>query len=158
MEEARQKTEEIIALGADQVNFMLSTGLSLHDSPEEREPLLTLEMLSTIVETGHAQDVMVVGQAFFPEEALVAIEAGVDEITSWPSLTEPMTEELIQSLASNSVPTLSGVSVGAPQEGDVRRFLDAGGTLVFGTFFPNSGASPKDEFSLMELQGMTPLK
>ena len=40
----------------------------------------------------------------------------------------------------------------------MRRFLDAGGTLVFGTFSPNSGASPDREFSLMELQGMTPME
>ena len=45
-----------------------------------------------------------------------------------------------------------------PQEGDVRRFLDAGGTLVYGTFAPNSGSNPEREFGLMELQGMTPME
>jgi imidazolonepropionase-like amidohydrolase len=158
VEEARQKTEEIIELGAHQVNFLMSSGPSLNETLEERSPVLSLEMLTAIVETAHAQDTLVVGQALFPEEAMVAIDAGVDEITSWPSLTEPMPEELIQALISNSVTILSGFSVGAPQEGDVRRFLDAGGILVFGTFAPNSGANPVGEFRLMELHGMTPME
>jgi imidazolonepropionase-like amidohydrolase len=158
VEEARQRTEEIIELGADQVNFLMSSGPSLSESPEEREPLLTLEMLKAVVETAHAQDTLVVGQALFPEEALTAIEAGVDELTAWPSLSEPLPDDLLEAIISNSIPVLSGFSVGMPQEGDVRRFLDAGGTLVYGTFAPNSGASPDREFSLMELQGMTPLE
>lgn len=158
MEEAQQVTEELIELGADQVNFLMSSGPSLNESLEERSPVLSLEMLTAIVETAHTQDTLVVGQALFPEEAFTAIEAGVDEITSWPSLSEPMSEELINAVVSNSTPILSGFSVGVPQEGDVRRFLDAGGTLVFGTFFPNSGASPVSEFRLMELQGMTPME
>jgi imidazolonepropionase-like amidohydrolase len=158
VEEARQTTGEFIQLGADQVNFVMSSGPSLNESPEERTPVLTLEMLTAIVEAAHAQDTLVVGQALFPEEAFTAIEAGVDEVTSWPSLTQPMPDDLIEALVSRSMPVLSGFSVGIPQEGDVRRFLDAGGTLVFGTFSPNSGASPDREFSLMELQDMTSME
>jgi imidazolonepropionase-like amidohydrolase len=158
VEEARQVTEELIELGADQVNFLMSSGPSLNESLEERSPVLSLEMLTAIVETAHARDTLVVGQALFPEEALVVIEAGVDEITSWPSLTEPIPADLIQAFVSHSVPVLAGVSVGAPQEGDVRRFLDGGGILVFGTFAPNSGAKPVNEFRLMELHGMTPME
>jgi len=158
VEEARQKTVEIIELGADQVNFLMSSGPSLGDPPEEREPLLTPGMLKTIVETAHSQNVMVIGQALFPEEAFTAIDAGVDEICSWPSLTQPIPEELIQALVSNSIPILSGFSVGVPQQGDLRRFLDAGGTLVFGTFYPNSDATPEGEFRLMERQGMSPME
>lgn len=158
VEEARQTTEDIIELGADQVNFLMSSGPSLNDPPEERVPLLTLEMLTEIVEAAHAQGKQVVGQALFPEEAFTAIEAGVDGFTSWPSLTEPMPEDLIEEIVSHSIPVLSGFSVVVPQEGDVRRFLDAGGTLVFGTFAPNSGVSPVSEFLLMEVQGMTPME
>lgn len=158
VEEARQKTEDLINLGADQINFLMSSGPSLNDSPEERQPLLTLEMLTAIVETAHSQDKLVIGQALFPEEALTAIEAGVDELSSWPSLTEPLPDGLLQEIVSRSIPVVSGFSVGMPQEGDVRRFLDAGGTLVYGTFSPNSGSNPVREFGLMELQGMTPME
>ena len=158
VEEARQKTEELINLGADQINFLMSSGPSLNESPEERQPLLTLEMLTAIVETAHEHDKQVVGQALFPEEALIAIEAGVDELTSWPSLTEPLPDDLLEAIVSHSIPVVSGFSVGMPKEGDVRRFLDAGGTLVYGTFAPNSGSNPVGEFGMMELQGMTPME
>jgi len=158
VEEARQRTGEIIQLGVDQVNFLMSSGPSLRESLEERSPVLTLEMLTAIVETAHAQDKRIIGQALFPEEAMTSIDAGVDELMAWPSLTEPLPEELLQKIVSHSIPVLSGFSVGVPQEGDVRRFLDAGGTLVFGTFAPNSGAKPAAEFGLMELHGMTPME
>lgn len=158
VEEARQRTRELIKLGADQVNFLMSSGPSLGESPEEREPVLTLEMMNAIVETAHAQDKLVVGQALFPEEAFTAIEAGVDELTSWPSLTQPLPDDLLEVIVSNAIPVLSGFSVGRPQEGDVRRFLDAGGTLVFGSFAPNSGANPSREFGMMVLEAMTPME
>ena len=77
---------------------------------------------------------------------------------AWPSLNEPLSDELLQKIISGSIPVLSGFSVGAPQEGDVRRFLDAGGTLVYGSFAPNSGAKPVTEFRIMELHGMTPME
>lgn len=157
-EEARQKTEEIIKLGADQVSFLMSSGPSLNESLEERSPVLTLEMLTAIVETAHAQDKLVIGQALFPEEALTSIDAGVDELMAWPSLTEPLPDELLQKIISHSIPVISGFSVGAPQKGDVRRFLDAGGNLVYGTFSPNSGAKPITESRIMELHGMTPME
>jgi len=158
VEEARQKTGEIIDLGADQVNFLMSSGPSLNESLEERSPVLSLEMLTAIVDTAHAQDKRVIAQALFPEEALTSIEAGVDELMAWPSLNEPLPDELLQKIISGSIPVLSGFSVGAPQEGDVRRFLDAGGTLVYGSFAPNSGSKPVTEFRIMELHGMTPME
>ncbi len=110
------------------------------------------------METAHARDTLVVGQALFPEEALVAIKAGVDELTAWPSLTQPLPDDLLEAIVSQSIPVVSGFSVGMPQEGDVRRFLDAGGTLVFGTFAPNSNAKPDHEFEMMLLNRMTPME
>jgi len=158
VEEARQKTEKIIELGADQVNFLMSSGPSLKESPDERAPVLTIEMLTTIVETAHAQDKLVAGQAIFAEEALTAVNAGVDELLSWPTPIEPMPEELIQVIVTRSVPVVSGFSAAAPQEGDLRRFLDVGGVLVYGTLAPNTGVTPVSEFRVMELHGMTPME
>ena len=158
VEEARQITDKIIELGADQVNFVMTVGPAMFDPLEARKSVLTLEQLNAIVETAHDQDTLVVGQALFPEEAFVSIEAGVDQLTAWPAITEPMSNELLTAIVSHSVPVLSGFSVGTPFEGDVRRFLDAGGTLVFGTFAPHSGATPPNEFRLMELHGMTPME
>jgi len=158
VEEARQVTGEIIELGVDQVSFLMSSGPSLNEAPEERLPVLTLEQLMAIVDTAHTQDKLVVGQAIFAEEALTAVNAGVDELLSWPSPIEPMPEELIQTIVSRSVPVVSGFAAAAPQEGDLRRFLDAGGTLSYGTLSPNTGGSPVSEFRIMETHGMTPME
>ena len=99
------------------------------------------------------------GQAIFPEEAMIAVNAGVDELTAWPTPLEPMPEELLQAIISNSTPVVSGFSVsGTLPEDDVRRFLDAGGTLMFGTFAPNSGVKPVTEFRLMDSYGVTPME
>ena len=160
VEEAQQVTRELIELGVHQVSFTMSTGPSLNEAPEERLPVLTSDQLMAIVETAHAQDKLVVGQAIFAEEALTSVNAGIDELLSWPTPIEPLPEELIQALVTHSVPVVSGFSVGGvvPQEGDLRRFLDAGGTLVYGTFAPNSSGTPVSEFRIMELNGMTPME
>ena len=98
------------------------------------------------------------GQAIFADEALTSVNAGVDELLSWPTPTEPMPEELIQVIVTQSVPVVSGFSAAAPQEGDLRRFLDEGGTLVYGTLAPNTGGTPVSEFRIMETRGMTPVE
>jgi len=157
-DEARQKTEEIIQLGADQVSLAMSTGPSLNEAPEERAPVLTLEQVQAIVETAHAQDKLVVGQAIFAEEAMTVVNGGLDELLSWPTPIEHMPEELIETLVTHSIPVVSAFGAAAPQEGDVRRFLDAGGTLVFGTLSPSTGTEPIDDFRIMELSGMTPME
>ena len=98
------------------------------------------------------------GQAIFSEEALTAVNAGVDELLSWPTPIESMPDVLIQAIVSRSVPVVSGFSAAAPQEGDLRKFLDAGGTLSYGTLTPNTGGTPVTEFRIMELHGMTPME
>lgn len=158
VEEARQIASALIDLGAQQINLLMSSGPSLREAPEDRLPLLTHEMIAAIVETAEENGVEVVGQGLFPDEAITLIEAGVVELTAWPALTEPMPDALLQLLVSRSIPVLSGFSVDTPAEGEVRRFLDAGGILVFGTFAPNSRSTPVLEFTKMEAMGMTPME
>jgi len=158
VEEAGQMTEELIELGAHQVSFLMSTGPSLNEAPEERLPVLTSDQLMAIVDTAHAQNKLVVGQAIFAEEALTAVNAGVDELLSWPTPIESMPDELLQAIVSRSVPIVSGFSAAAPQAGDLRKLLDAGGVLSYGTLAPNTGGTPVSEFRAMELNGMTPME
>ena len=82
--------------------------MALSDAPYERLPVLSTEQLETIVDTAHAQDKLVVGQAIFSEEALTAVNAGVDELLSWPTPIESMPDVLIQAIVSRSVPIVSG--------------------------------------------------
>ncbi len=160
-EEARQATEQLIELGVDQINLLQSvTQESGNESHDGLPPTLSPEQLETIVEAAHAHGKRVVGQAVFPEEAALLLSAGVDELANWPSRAVPIPDELIQALVEGAVPVVSGFNVVPPQPGDVRRFLDAGGTMVFGTYAPNSGplSEPFREFTLMFTNEMTPME
>jgi imidazolonepropionase-like amidohydrolase len=156
--EARTTTERLIEAGFDQVGLVQSiTQEARLGSHEGLPPVLSADQLQAIVEVAHNQGQWVLGQAVFPEEAQGMLTAGVDEIANWPSSAVPMPEEPIRALVQGSIPVVSGFNVVTPQAGDVRRFLDAGGTLVFGTYGPNaiSLASPHKEFLVMQTQGMS---
>lgn len=160
-EEARETAAHLIEAGVDQIGFVQSITQESHlETRDGLPPILSQVQLEAIVEVAHGQDKWVLGQAVFPEEAEMALAAGVDQLMSWPSRAVPMPDDLIQSLVDDAVPVLSGFNVTPPQEGDVRRFLDAGGTLVFGTYAPNSGPmdSPYREFQVMLIFGMTPME
>ncbi len=161
VDEARQVTERLIELGADQINLLQS--VSKPPAVEDRDnlpPRLTPEQLVAIVEVAHSQGKWVAGQALFPGEATELIAAGVDEIINWPAAADPMPDAFIKSLVDGHIPVVSGFFISPPQEGDVRRFLDAGGTIVYGTFAPNSHpiSTTSMEFGVMLVNGMTPLE
>lgn len=160
VEEARQATERVIELGVDQVSLVMSIPLESDGSKDGLFPALSAEQLEMIMQVAHEHGKWVFGQAVFPDESEMLVAAGVDEISSWPSGPVPIPESLIQQLVARAIPVVSGFNIVRPQEEDVRRFLDAGGTLVFGTFAPNSGPlnSPYREFMWMERNGMTPME
>jgi imidazolonepropionase-like amidohydrolase len=163
VEEARQATEDLIAQGLDQIGVLLALPPSGRViTGDEPPPDMSLEMQRAIVEAVHARDVRVITQAVFPDDAAVAVAAGADEIPSWPAIDAPLPDDLIQALVDRSVPILTGYSVGfKPHQGDARRFIDAGGTIVFGTFAPNSNALSDyyHEMDLMSSLGeMTPME
>ena len=160
-EEAQQVTERLIELRNDQVSFVMSVTQEANKGSKDGLPTLSLEQLKTIVATAHSHGKRVTGQAVFPDEAELALAAGVDELANWPSSTQPITDELIKGLVEQSVPVVSGFCVVAPRPGDdVRRFLDAGGTLVYGTYAPNcqSLTSAYLEFRRMDRFGMTAME
>lgn len=161
VDESRQTSERLIELGVDQIGFILSVTQEAHlGTHEGLPPTLSLPQLEAIVEVAHSQGKRVAGQAVFPSEAEMALAAGVDELLTWPSRALPIPDDLIQALVARSVPVVSGFNITPPQEGDVRRFLDAGGMLVFGTYAPNSGplGEPYREFQVMAINGMTPME
>jgi imidazolonepropionase-like amidohydrolase len=158
-EEAIELTERLIALGVDQINVAMAVGPEIQYG--RKLPILSLEQLQAIVETAHAHERRVVAQAIFPDEVETVLAAGVDQLGNWPHLEEPMTAEMIVGIVAQSVPVVSGFSVERPLAGDVRRFLDAGGTLIYGTFAPNAGPlnAPYNEFQRMALLGeMSPME
>ena len=163
LEDTIQTTEQMVELGVDQISLVMTlTKDGSVTSPDPMDPALSLDQLEDIVEVAHSHDKRVLAQTIFEEDLALVLEAGVDEIISWPVQARSISDEMITTLAENSVPLLTGFSVGQanPQPGDVRRFLDAGGTLVYGTFGPNAQAidSVYLEFKRMSTHGMTPLE
>lgn len=162
LEEAQQATEDLIQSGADQIGFIQAIPPDRRaENTADLRTGLSVDQQAAVVEIGHEEGLRVLAQTAFVEDAAAAVAAGVDELIVWPGNSEePLPDELIQALVDNSIPVLTGFTVGAvrPYEGDVRRFIDAGGTVVFGTFAPNSGPiSPYGEMNIMSLLGkMTP--
>ena len=163
LEEAQQATEALIQAGADQIGFLQAIPPDRRaENTADLRTGLSVEQQAAVVEIAHEQGLRVIAQTAFPEDAVVAVAAGVDEIISWPHgfSDEPLSDDLIQALVDNEIPMLTGFTVGVirPYEDDVRRFIDAGGTVVFGTFAPNSGPiAPDGEMNLMLRVGqMTP--
>jgi imidazolonepropionase-like amidohydrolase len=159
-EETRQTTERLLELGVDQISLVMTlTKDPRADAPDPSDLTLTPEQLEAIVEVAHSHGKRVLAQTIFQEDAETVLAAGVDELIAWPVQQVPLSDDLIETLVDREIPVLTGFSVSQirPQPGDVRRFLDAGGTLVYGTFAPNSGGTPEGETRLMSILGdLTP--
>jgi imidazolonepropionase-like amidohydrolase len=160
LEEMQEAAEDLIQAGADQLGFLQPIP---PDIRANRNQLIGLskEQQTAFAELIHEKGLRVIAQTAYPEDALAAVVAGVDELVNWPhGSDEPLPDELIQALVDNSVSVLTGFSVGVirPYEGDVRRFIDSGGVIVFGTFAPNSTSlhRPVNEMRQMTYFDMTP--
>ena len=157
-EDIQNAVDDMVRAGVDQVGFLQPI------PPDIRAPSADLiglseELQAAFVDLAHQNGLRVIVQASFHEDAIAAV---ADEIINWPhGFENPLPDELIHALVENSVPVLTGFSVWVirPYEDDVRRFIDAGGEIVFGTFAPNATAlhRPVNEMNLMaEIGEMTP--
>jgi len=160
LEEMQEAAEDLIQAGADRLGVLQPIPPDIRAS---RNQLIGLskEQQTAFTELMHKKDLRVIAQTSYPEDALAAVSAGVDELAVWPhGSDEPLPEDLIQALVNNSVSVLTGFSVGVvrPYEDDVRRFIDSGGVIVFGTFAPNSTSlhRPLNEMRQMTYFDMTP--
>jgi imidazolonepropionase-like amidohydrolase len=160
--EAREAARVLAEADVDQIKIALHMRPIMApprgDPPEEIAPSLNLEQVQGIVDVSREHDLWVTAHVADPREAYIALEGGVDELAHWPATTEALPDDLLEILAARGVPVVSTWVIVPPQEGDARRFLDAGGTLVFGTDSPGTGAlaNPWREFRIMSLHDMTP--
>jgi imidazolonepropionase-like amidohydrolase len=104
---------------------------------------------------------LVIAHAIYPLQAEIAIANGVDQLVHWPAYVEALSNELMEQLVTNDIPVVSTFKMLAPlvRPVDVRRFLDAGGTLAFGT--DDSGMisiTPWDEIDQMIRLWMMPME
>jgi imidazolonepropionase-like amidohydrolase len=125
-------------------------------------PCLDAGVVQAIVQAAHGAGLRVTSHLGSLEELDVALAAGVDELAHglW-SNEEISSSQLDRMIAAGMtvVPTLH-IDPSAVRIENLRRFLDAGGRVIYGTDMGNSGP-PQGidvaELTLMVRAGMTPL-
>ena len=152
---AEAAVHRLLDNGVDQVKFLLEHW-EWTATPSD---VLTAEQLDAISRSAHDRGAWVLAHVSDAEEARVAIDHGADELTHWPG-SERLPDDLINDLAAGGIPVGTTFGISVPFEGDVRRLLDAGGTIVLSSDAPGvmSGTRMDQELERMVRAGMTPME
>lgn len=126
-------------------------------------PTLQPDTLNAIVDAAHDRGLRVTGHVTGMDELGKALDAGVDELAHVPMSSERIPERMIDDMVERDmtvVPTLS-IRFGRDQEvaiDNLRRFMTAGGRVVYGTDLGNEGPMPgidAREIEAMRRAGMS---
>jgi imidazolonepropionase-like amidohydrolase len=110
-------------------------------------PTLDFATLDAIVSAAHGRGLSVTGHVHGLHELSKALDAGMDELAHMLMSTETLPPPLISRMVSQGmtvVPTLS-IRFGRDRRiaiDNLRRFVEAGGKVVYGTDLGNSGPQP----------------
>ncbi len=159
VEEAREATERLLSEGVDGITILVRDV----DRFGEPAPNLSPEQIRAITQVAHDNESLVYANAVYPLQPELAIANGVDQLVHWPAYVQVLSDELIEKLVANDIPVVSTFKILDPlvRPDDVRRFLDAGGTLAFGTGNQGEGGTfefPWDEIDQMLKLGMLPME
>ena len=128
-------------------------------------PVLDASTLAAIVSAAHRRSLRVTGHVHGLTELRKAVDAGVDELAHMLMSTEAIPEGLLRRMVDQDmtiVPTLA-VRFGRDRRiavDNLRRFIAAGGRVVYGTDLGNAGPRPgidPREVKAMARAGMSPL-
>lgn len=151
--ETRAAVKEFVALGADVIKV----------AQEPREgPVMSPEVLIAIVEEAHAAGLKVTSHLGSLDQLGIALDAGVDELAHGLWSNEEIPDDLIRRMVAAGmtvVPTLH-IDPSAQRIENLRRFVAAGGRVIYGTDMGNTGPPPgidPEELRLMVEAGMSPL-
>ena len=164
VEEARAGAQRLVDAGVDHIKIALNMRPSYRvpvvEPPDEISPSLTAEQIRAIVEVAHANGLRVTAHLTDPREVEIALAGGVDVFAHWPSTTQPFPDDLIAEVVDSGVPIVGTFNLIPPVEGDLRRILDAGGIILYGTDGPPTGSLDRTyrEFKVMTSAGMSPME
>lgn len=152
---AADSVTRLLDAGVDQIKLMVEHW----EFRSEPTPSLTAEQIEAMTQTAHARNTRVVAHVSDIDEAWMALNGGADELTHWPG-SQPLPDDLIAELAARNVPVGTTFSILTPAAGDVRRLLNAGGTIVLSSDAPGatSTLSIGRELERMVTAGMTPME
>ena len=152
-ESAREAVDMLVARGANLIKIAIETGPG-------NWPTLDAAQVSAIVAAAHAHGLIVTAHVSDPSEAAVALEGDVDELAHTPC-GEPA-PDLMGRIARAGVRLVATLDVlrGCPfKVANARSFVEAGGTLLYGTDFslvpPGIDVA---EAKLMAQAGLTPME
>ena len=120
-------------------------------------PTLQPDTLRAIVNAAHDRGLRVTGHVTGIDELRKALDAGLDELAHVPMSSERIPDQMIDDMVEGDmtvVPTLS-IRFARDQKvaiDNLRRFLAAGGRVVYGTDLGNEGPAPG--IDLREIQAM----
>ena len=149
--EAARAVEELAAAGAAVVKVALDDRVG---------PTLPAPVLAAVVAAARAHGLGVTAHVGTAREAEKALAAGVGELAHWPFDRRTLPDALIGRLAASVtvVPTLHIQPSRARRQG-VRRFVELGGRVLYGTDLGNQGPPPAvdvEELRLLVAAGLTP--
>ena len=153
-EEARATVAEAHDRGANVIKVALNPPAG---------PTLPLDLLREVVAAAHERDLKVTAHIYGLDELRKAITAGVDELAHMLMSPEAIPDEVLQQMVEKDmaiVPTLS-VRYGLDRRkaiDNLRRFIEAGGRVVYGTDLGNAGPAPgidRKETKAMAKAGMS---
>lgn len=169
-DDARKKVERLLDEGADIIKVSLETGGVFGMVGGNSWPILSADELAAIVETAHRRGTRVSAHVTNWPQLKLALGAGVDEIAH--IVTGDVSDVLIQQMVKQNVtwiPTFELMATVRPPNArtilfnNLRRFVNAGGTVALGTDFAGDRMKfqlgmPILEMEFMQAAGMTPMQ
>jgi imidazolonepropionase-like amidohydrolase len=148
---AAQVVNTLVDRGASVIKIAIETGPGTW-------PTLSLDQVKAIVAAAHARGRIVTAHVSDPAEAREALDGGVDELAHSPC--GDSAPDLMRELAQREVPIVGTLDVekNCPfKVANVRSFVQAGGTLLYGTDFSlvPPGIDVR-ELKLMAQAGLSP--
>jgi imidazolonepropionase-like amidohydrolase len=148
--EASDAVAELAAAGAAVVKVALDDRVG---------PTLPEPVLAAVVEAASAHGLGVTAHVGTAREVAKALAAGVGELAHWPFDRRTLPDALIARLAASVtvVPTLH-IQPSRPRRLGVRRFVERGGRVLYGTDLGNQGPPPAvdvQELRLLVAAGLT---
>jgi imidazolonepropionase-like amidohydrolase len=153
VEEAPRAIERLINAGADVIKIALES---------QAGPVLSPDIVRTIVETAHAQSIPVTAHVTQVQDLRRALDAGVDEVAHM--VTDYLPQYLIERMVERDVSCVPTLAVWKGQQrkiwDNLSRFVEAGGRVALGN---DAGylsgvvvGMPIREIRAMKRAGMTP--
>jgi imidazolonepropionase-like amidohydrolase len=164
-EQARAAANQLIDQGADVIKIALESGADFGRSI----PTLSLQEAAAVSEAAHARGIPVSAHVTTSPDLPRALDAGVDDIAHM--VVDYPSDELLARVVRQGivwVPTLElwhvvGYGHEPRAVANLRRFVEAGGTVALGTDFDGYNAPfqlgmPVIEMELMQQAGMSPMQ